>query len=50
MGCHRTQSGHILLAILQQRDSVAAKILRRHKLDPAQIREEVLRGVPDGEA
>ncbi len=51
MGCHSIQSGHILLAMLEQRDSLAAKILlRRHELDPAQIRGEVIRAVPGGEA
>lgn len=51
MGCRRIQTGHILLAILQQKDSVAAKILlERHRLDAATIRREVLRTVPDAEA
>ncbi len=51
MGCHSIQSGHILLALLEQRASLAAQILvQRHELDPAQIREEVIRAVPDGEA
>jgi hypothetical protein len=49
-GCRRVQTGHLLLAMLEQKDSVAAQILlERHQLDPVEIHENVLRRVPGGE-
>lgn len=48
-GCRRTQSGHLLLAIMDQRDSVAAKVLDRLEVDVHRIREEVVRSVPTEE-
>ena len=50
-GCRRVQTGHLLLAMLEQQDSVAAQILlERYQLDSATVRADVLRRVPAGEA
>ena len=49
MGCRRIQSGHLLLAIMDQRDSVAANILDRLGVDAYRVREAVVRGVPNTE-
>ncbi|MDP8928314.1 MAG: hypothetical protein M3O70_06985 [Actinomycetota bacterium] len=44
MGCRRMDSGHVLLGILQLKDSVAAEILlERHRVEPGDVRADVLR-------
>jgi hypothetical protein len=48
--CRRVQTGHLLLAMLELTDSVAAQILlERHQLAPAEIHADVLRRIPRGE-
>lgn len=49
MGCRKIQSGHLLLAIMDQR-GVAGKILDRLQVDGNRIREDVARSVPSPEA
>lgn len=45
-GCRQVDTGHLLLAMLQQTDSVAARILlERHQVDPGDLRADVLRRV-----
>jgi hypothetical protein len=44
MGCRRMDSGHVVLAILEQKDSIAAEILlERHQVQPGDVRADVLR-------